>query len=69
MYGYGQGFIAGFIVATMFLIVGSETPLAKKQAAQHPDSKDAKTDDKSRKRTAPPVGAGKVMKKAAGRGR
>ena len=40
-----------------------------KQAAQHPDSKDAKTDDKSRKRTAPPVGAGKVMKKAAGRGR
>lgn len=43
--------------------------LAKKQAAQHPDSKDAKTDDKSRKRTAPPVGAGKVMKKAAGRGR
>ncbi|MCX7252850.1 MAG: hypothetical protein NTX83_00685 [Burkholderiales bacterium] len=43
--------------------------IAKKQAAQHPDSKDVKTDDKSRKRTAPPVGAGKVMKKAAGRGR
>jgi hypothetical protein len=43
--------------------------LAKKHAAIHPDSKDAKGDSKSSKRTPPPVGAGKVMKKAAGRGR
>ena len=43
--------------------------LAKKQAATHPESKDAKGDSKSAKRTPPPVGAGKIMKKAAGRGR
>jgi hypothetical protein len=43
--------------------------LAKKQAAAHPESKDGKGDAKSTKRTPPPVGAGKVMKKAAGRGR
>jgi len=43
--------------------------LAKKQAASHPESKDGKGDTKGTKRTPPPVGAGKVMKKAAGRGR
>ena len=43
--------------------------LAKKQAAAHPESKEGKSDAKSTKRTPPPVGAGKVMKKAAGRGR
>jgi len=43
--------------------------LAKKHAAQHPDSKEVKTDGKAQKRTAPPVGAGRPMKKAAGRGR
>jgi len=43
--------------------------LAKKQAASHPESKDGKGDTKGAKRIPPPVGAGKVMKKAAGRGR
>jgi hypothetical protein len=43
--------------------------LAKKQAASHPESKDGKADTKGTKRTPPPVGAGKIMKKAAGRGR
>lgn len=43
--------------------------LAKKQAASHPESKEGKSDTKSSKRTPPPVGAGKMMKKAAGRGR
>ncbi len=43
--------------------------LAKKQAASHPESKDGKGDTKGAKRTPPPVGSGKVMKKAAGRGR
>ena len=43
--------------------------LAKKQVASHPESKDGKGDAKGTKRTPPPVGAGKVMKKAAGRGR
>ena len=43
--------------------------LAKKQASIHPESKDGKGDAKSTKRTPPPVGAGKLMKKAAGRGR
>ena len=37
--------------------------LAKKHAAAHPESKDAKGDSKSAKRTPPPVGAGKVMKR------
>lgn len=43
--------------------------LAKKQAASQPESKEGKSDSKSSKRTPPPVGAGKMMKKAAGRGR
>jgi hypothetical protein len=43
--------------------------LAKKHAAQHPDSKEVKADGKAQKRTAPPAGAGRPMKKAAGRGR
>ena len=43
--------------------------LARKHANQHPDSKDSKEGSATKKRTAPPVGAGKVMKKAAGRGR
>ena len=43
--------------------------LAKKHAAQHPDSKDGKTEGKAQKRTDPPTGAGRPMKKAAGRGR
>ena len=32
MSGYGQGFIAGLMVAALFIAVGSETPLAKRQA-------------------------------------
>lgn len=43
--------------------------LAKKHANQHPDAKDGQGDTKVKKRTAPPVGAGKPVKKAAGRGR
>jgi len=43
--------------------------LAKKHANQHPDTKDSKEGAVTKKRTAPSVGAGKVMKKAAGRGR
>lgn len=43
--------------------------LAKKHANQHPDAKDGQADAKNKKRTAPPVGAGKPIKKAAGRGR
>jgi hypothetical protein len=44
--------------------------LAKKNANQHPDSKDSKDGGgATKKRTAPPAGTGKVMKKAAGRGR
>jgi hypothetical protein len=43
--------------------------LAKKHAAAHPDVKADGKDEKAKKKTAPPVGAGKPMKKAAGRGR
>jgi|GEM_PF-399404 hypothetical protein len=43
--------------------------LAKKHAAIHPESKEGKDAAKAGKRTPPPVGAGKMMKKAAGRGR
>ena len=43
--------------------------LAKKHAIQHPDSKESKEGAATKKRTAPPAGAGKVMTKAAGRGR
>lgn len=43
--------------------------LAKKHASLHPDSKTSNEGGTTKKRTGPPVGAGKVMKKAAGRGR
>ena len=44
--------------------------LAKKQGKHHLENEDGIKDDKSaKKKTAPPVGAGKPMKKAAGRGR
>jgi hypothetical protein len=49
-------------------IKGLAEALAKKHAAQHPEAKDNK-DTTVKKKTAPPVGAGKPMKKAAGRGR
>lgn len=44
--------------------------LARKHANQLPDSKDSKEGGSvTKKRAPPPAGAGKVMKKAAGRGR
>jgi hypothetical protein len=43
--------------------------LAKKHAAQHPDSRGGKSDNLSQRRGAAPVGSGKPMKKSAGRGR
>jgi hypothetical protein len=49
-------------------IKGLKAALEKKHAAQHPEAKDNK-DATVKKKTAPPVGAGKPMKKAAGRGR
>ena len=43
--------------------------LAKKQGKHHMENDDGATVEKKAKKTAPPVGAGKPMKKAAGRGR
>jgi hypothetical protein len=43
--------------------------LAKKKGQHHVENTDSATVDKKAKKTAPPVGAGKPMKKAAGRGR
>jgi len=43
--------------------------LAKKHASLHPDSKSSNEGGTTKKRTGPQAGAGKVMKKAAGRGR
>ena len=43
--------------------------LAKKNAAKHPEGKDEHASEKSKKRTSPPVGAGKQIRKAAARGR
>jgi hypothetical protein len=43
--------------------------LAKKKGQHHVEKADGATVEKKSKKTAPPVGAGKPMKKAAGRGR
>jgi hypothetical protein len=43
--------------------------LAKKKGQHHVENADGATVEKKAKKTAPPVGAGKPMKKAAGRGR
>jgi hypothetical protein len=43
--------------------------LAKKQGKHHVENTDGATVDNKVKKTPPPVGAGKPMKKAAGRGR
>jgi hypothetical protein len=43
--------------------------LAKKQGKHHLENEDGATVEKKAKKTAPPVPAGKPMKKAAGRGR
>ena len=43
--------------------------LAKKQGKHHLENEDGTKVEKKAKKTAPPVGAGKPMKKAAGRGR
>jgi hypothetical protein len=43
--------------------------LAKKKGQHHVENADGVIVEKKSKKTAPPVGAGKPMKKAAGRGR
>ena len=43
--------------------------LAKKQGQHHIENTDGVAVEKKSKKTAPPVGTGKPMKKAAGRGR
>lgn len=43
--------------------------LAKKQGKHHLENDDGVTVEKKAKKTTPPVGAGRPMKKAAGRGR
>jgi hypothetical protein len=43
--------------------------LAKKKGQHHVENNDSATVDTKAKKTAPPVGAGRPMKKAAGRGR
>jgi hypothetical protein len=43
--------------------------LAKKQGRHHIENDNGVATEKKAKKTAPPVGAGKPMKKAAGRGR
>lgn len=43
--------------------------LAKKQGRHHLENEDGVAVEKKSKKTAPPVPAGKPMKKAAGRGR
>lgn len=43
--------------------------LAKKQGRHHLENEDGVTVEKKSKRTAPPVGAGRLMKKVTGRGR
>jgi hypothetical protein len=48
-------------------ITAVKEALAKKQAAEHPNAKPSKN-SKSIKKTAPPVPAGKPVKKVTGRG-
>ena len=43
--------------------------LAKKQGKHHLENEEGASVEKKAKKTAPPVGASKPMKKAAGRGR
>jgi hypothetical protein len=43
--------------------------LAKKQGKHHVENTDGATVDNKAKKTPPPAGTGKPMKKAAGRGR
>jgi hypothetical protein len=43
--------------------------LAKKKGQHHMENDDGVAVEKKAKKTAPPVGAGKPMRKAAGRGR
>jgi hypothetical protein len=43
--------------------------LAKKKGQHHLENTDGVSVEKKAKKTSPPVGAGKPMKKAAGRGR
>ena len=43
--------------------------LAKKEGKHHLENEEGVTVEKKAKKTAPPIGAGKPMKKASGRGR
>jgi hypothetical protein len=50
-------------------IKGLKQALEKKHAAQHPDAKDNKEDDKTKKKSSPAVVVAKPIKKVSGRGR